>query len=114
MNPACVIAAQLLETDPDDINPKDYLEQLDADKLSGVVNAITAQDARVFYSRTHTYARSSTPIQVRRNGRTKYWKREPARFSVPVKYGFRDCFYIDNNNANKWSTIPLPIQKKEL
>lgn len=26
---------------------------------------------------------------VRRNGATKTWKREPNRFRIPIKYGFR-------------------------
>ena len=112
MNPACVIAAQLLETDPDDINPQRYLDQLSVAKLNGEINAVTAQDASVFYSRTHTYAHGNAPIQARRNGRTKYWKREPSKFRIPVKYGFYDYFYIDNSNAHEWSLIPLPIEKK--
>ena len=29
--------------------------------------------------------------QCRRNGRTQTWKRQPNRFRIPVKAGFRTC-----------------------
>jgi hypothetical protein len=28
---------------------------------------------------------------LRRNGVTKRWKREPSRFRIPVKFGFKEC-----------------------
>lgn len=30
----------------------------------------------------------------RRNGQTRRWKRDTARFAIPIKIGFRDCFTI--------------------
>lgn len=53
------------------------------------------------------------PVRARRNGQTKTWKREPGRFRIPVKYGLKQCFYIEWNpriaseldgegNANEW------------
>lgn len=35
------------------------------------------------------------PIRWRRNGQTKRWKREPARFEVPVKHGLKSYDRID-------------------
>lgn len=100
------IAAALLETDPDEFEPQRYLDRL-ADNKTGEVNAVTARSAYRFYHRTLKYTKSNAPIEVRRNGATKYWKREPLKFRIPVKYGLRDCFYIDNTNASDWSTQPL-------
>lgn len=31
---------------------------------------------------------------ARRNGATRTWKRDPKRFRIPVKYGFRGCSAI--------------------
>ena len=102
------IAAALFETDPDEIAPQQYLDQLSTEQdTSGVVNALTARTAQRFYHRTLKYKNTRAPIEVRRNGATKYWKREPSKFRVPVKFGLYDCFYVDNSNAGEWSTKPL-------
>lgn len=104
------IAATLLEADPDEFSPQVYIDQLVADDASGTITARTADQYNRFYHRTLSYKNSTHPIEVRRNGKTKYWKREPTRFRIPVKYGLRDCFYIDNQNAHEWSTKPIPPQ----
>ena len=41
---------------------------------------------------------------VRRNGQTKLWKRNPERFAIPCKTGFRDFFTISTHwtGANLW------------
>lgn len=31
---------------------------------------------------------------IRRNGKTKHWKRNPNRIRIPCKVGFRECFAI--------------------
>lgn len=36
--------------------------------------------------------------KLRRNGRTRTWKRDPGRFLVPVKAGFREAGWITNTN----------------
>lgn len=49
--------------------------------------------------------RDGTPLRVRVNGSVKTWKTRPADFSIPVKYGLRQCGYIDNfnlDNCNEW------------
>ena len=40
----------------------------------------------------------------RRNGATKTWKKDAARFEVPVKTGFRTCGVITDINAWHWHT----------
>lgn len=42
------------------------------------------------------------PWGVRRNGQTKTWKREPDRFRIPVKIGFRHYGAIEAHNLNEW------------
>jgi hypothetical protein len=37
---------------------------------------------------------------VRRNGATKTWKREPGRYRIPVKFGFKGYGTIDETNSN--------------
>lgn len=46
--------------------------------------------------------RDKTPLRARVNGACKTWKTRPDEFRLPVKYGLRECFYIDHNNAGEW------------
>lgn len=39
---------------------------------------------------------------ARRNGATKTWKRDPDRFSLPVKYGLYECFRVDEGNCHQF------------
>ena len=46
----------------------------------------------------------------RRNGRTRTWKREPDRFSIPVKFRFRDTMRVEfqypgNTTVDSWFYI---------
>lgn len=43
-----------------------------------------------------------TPVRCRINGKCQTWKTRPEEFKLPVKYGLRDCFYIDSSNAADW------------
>mgnify|MGYP003394573501 FL=1 len=38
----------------------------------------------------------------RRNGQTRTWKRDVARFEVPIKYGLYEYSTINQNNAANW------------
>ena len=102
MESARQIVDALLETD-EPFDARDYLQQ---GYKPDEVNVDTAQTANTFYHRTLKYKRSDRPIEVRRMGRTKLWKRQPDKFRVPVKYGMYDSFYIDNDNAHEWSVAP--------
>jgi hypothetical protein len=49
-----------------------------------------------------------TPVRCKRNGKTKTWKTRDGLFQIPVKYGLRGYFYIDNfdlNNAGDWNVV---------
>jgi hypothetical protein len=45
----------------------------------------------------------NTPVRCRVNGQVKFWKREPERFQIPVKYGLKHCFYITQDNVGEWA-----------
>ena len=34
-------------------------------------------------------------LRCRRNGKTQRWVRDPARFRIPIKYGFKGCGAVD-------------------
>lgn len=99
------IVYNLLEADPDEIDPQRYVDAVYHDTVSGKVTPISAMAANDFWHRTMKYSGGKTPIHVRRNGRTATWKTRPGHFRIPVKYGLRDCFYIDHTNADEWSTV---------
>lgn len=44
------------------------------------------------------------PIKWRRNGKTKTWKRNPLRFSVPVKWGLYSYGHITETIAANFHT----------
>lgn len=74
-----------------------------ADKYFFFMTIEQAINASEFFHKTLTYTDNKTPIRVRRNGKTKLWKKQPERFSIPVKYGLKDCFRIDNTNCEEWT-----------
>lgn len=43
-----------------------------------------------------------SPVRCRVNGACKTWKTRPNEFRLPVKYGLKSCFYIDQDNAAQW------------
>jgi hypothetical protein len=102
------IVYNLLEADPDEVDPQHYVDAVYQDTISGEINSISAMTANDFFHRTATTKNGKAPLRCRRNGRTKTWKRQPGVFRIPVKYGLYDYFYIDNNNADEWSTVPNP------
>lgn len=113
MNAAKIVDA-LLETDqPEsegaDTNVGRYVDQLHADHASGKITPLT--QASTFYHKTKTY-KDGRPLEVRRNGATKTWKTRPGEFKIPVKYGMYEYFYIDQNNANEFTTVPPPAKSK--
>lgn len=66
-------------------------------------NAPEFGHGHVFHHVSETNADGS-PLRVRVNGRVKTWKRDPDRFEIPVKQGFRGggVNRIDNSNAHEW------------
>jgi hypothetical protein len=126
MSRASQIVDALLEADESSVNiepdfdaaqyvnhhTSELEREAEADRRSGVVNVRTAMTAHYFYHRTATYKDGRTPIQVRRNGSTKRWVRQPEKFRIPVKYGMYEFFYITDENADEWTTVPPPIKPK--
>lgn len=45
-----------------------------------------------------------TPVRARINGKMQERKRTGV-WKLPMKHGFRDCFYIDPVNVDEWFTI---------
>jgi hypothetical protein len=50
-------------------------------------------------------ARNGKWYNLRRNGATKTWKRDPNRWSIPVKAGLRDCFRIDQDTTQQYLRV---------
>ena len=112
---ASEIIQHLLEDDaPDEVDPASYIDRytdsIAADEARGKITYQSAMDCHTFYHRTVRYAgrgkRPGAPYQARRNGATKTWKTRPGQFRIPIKIGFREYGYIDNNNADEWATRP--------
>lgn len=81
------------------------------------VNKQNSDTAQHFEHKTLKNA-DGTPVRARRNGKTKTWKTRPTLFKIPVKYGLKQCFYIQNfndkdimfgrgqhNNADEWNVV---------
>jgi len=63
--------------------------------------AVSSQYRHEFHHVTEKNA-DGTAVRCRVNGQCKTWKTRPEEFRLPVKYGLKQCFYIDQNNANEW------------
>ncbi len=75
--------------------------------MAQTVNFENAMSAQRF---EHVSAKNAdgTPVRARRNGKTRTWKTRPGLFQIPVKYGLKSCFYIDNfeyQNAGDWNVV---------
>jgi len=55
----------------------------------------------------HAYLKNKdgSPLRARRNGKTKYWKRMPLEFRIPIKIGLYEYTYIDKANLNDWNAV---------
>jgi len=64
-------------------------------------DAVNAKYRQELY---HNRLRNSdgTPLRCRVNGKCKTWVTRPEEFRLPVKYGLRECFYIEPLNADEW------------
>lgn len=54
----------------------------------------------------HATLRNSdgSALRARVNGKCKVWVRRPVDFSLPMKHGLRECFYLTQDNASEWLT----------
>ena len=75
--------------------------------------ATGARYRQEFYHATQVDSRGE-PVRCRVNGICKTWKRREGAFRLPVKYGLRECFYIDESNTsagpNAWLSAP-PVKE---
>jgi len=78
---------------------------IDANVPTGAVTKEVCMNAR---NRQEFYYRP-TGQRARVNGKCQTWKREPDKFKLPMKYGLYDYFYITQDNAADWSTIPVEV-----
>jgi hypothetical protein len=50
--------------------------------------------------------RDKSPLRARANGKIQTWKTRPGQFRLPVKYGLKTCFYIEDSiylsNKDDW------------
>jgi hypothetical protein len=113
MTDAPTIVSRLLEDDEipaaDEPTPEvlsNYFDIAAKAKANGKITPQSAMNANEFWHRTLKYSDGKTPLRVRRNGKTKVWKTRPGEFRIPYKYGMYEFGYIDNHNADEWSTIP--------
>jgi len=67
-------------------------------------DAINATYRQELYHRWLKNA-DGTPMRCRVNGKCKTWKTRPDDFSLPVKRGLRECFYINPANQLEWSEV---------
>lgn len=65
---------------------------------------ITKQQAMTCTRFEHVTMKNAdgTPVRARANGRCKTWVTRPEEFSLPIKHGLRDCFYLTLRNAHEW------------
>jgi len=70
-------------------------------KVSVLVNRENAMTANHF-EHVAMKNKDGSPLRVRRNGKTKTWKRKPNEFSIPIKYGLYEYSYITHDNCHEW------------
>jgi hypothetical protein len=78
---------------------------------------MTSEEAKALRLGTtlfHLTARNAdgTALRARVNGAVKLWKRDPSRFSIPMKHGLRSHFYLTPENLDEWR-LTDPTEKKE-
>lgn len=115
---ASLIVSALLEADEfdnteelDNVDPGHFIDAMHQEASTGKITAYNCHSANTFYHRTERYKSrkrgvEGAPYQARRNGATKTWKSRPGEFKIPIKIGFKSYGYIDQNNADEWSTVP--------
>lgn len=69
---------------------------------------VTKEQAMTKRDFAHVSAKNAdgkTPVRCRATGKCKIWRSRPAEFRLPVKYGLRQSFYIDQKNAAEWVAL---------
>lgn len=47
--------------------------------------------------------RDNTPLRCRVNGKVKTWVTKPNDWRLPVKFGLKTYFYINDSNGFEWT-----------
>ncbi len=84
---------------------QDYRELAQLYVKVAPVPTIAELEGRQFWNR-HATGSHGLPIRCRSNGKLKTWKTRPTDFRLPVKYGFKDCFYLTPANIDCWVIAP--------
>lgn len=67
--------------------------------------ALTLRHGQILHHKTLKNA-DKMPMRVRVTGKVKTWKTRPDHFRIPVKYGLKTCWYVENtyelNNSGEW------------
>lgn len=69
-----------------------------------------ALDSGLLQTKIYTQRNGDRWYDCRRNGRTQTWKRDPARFEIPIKYRLRDSIrvtdmHFNNGSVDAWFRI---------
>jgi hypothetical protein len=73
--------------------------------------AVTLPVGAVLFN-TSKIGKDKRPVRVRVNGRCQTWKKVPDRWSLPVKYGLHNCFYVTPDSAEHWTVDEQEAQAK--
>ena len=63
--------------------------------------AMAASHGQIFHH-VSLKNRDGSPVRCRVNGKCKTWATRPEEWRLPVKYGLKECFYLEPWNADKW------------
>lgn len=72
-----------------------------------------AMAATWWHGNFYTRGNNGKICKVRVNGACKTWKTRPNEFRLPVKYGLRECLYIDHDNAHCFFTSEAELHASE-
>lgn len=78
------------------------IEQVKQLKHGDIIYQILVSTSNHSPSNT-TMVKASKPIAWRVNGKIKLWKRQPDKFSLPVKHGLYQYGYITEDNCHVMS-----------
>lgn len=70
-------------------------------------NPIDCKDIEDHLERGMLFVRADKNVyyEARRNGRTKVWKRDPSRFSIPIKFAWSGHGYLDEKTQKPFMRI---------
>lgn len=75
----------------------------------------TRQDMETALAKGHLWVAMANGRywRLRRNGETRTWKRDAARFEIPCKAGLKSYCTVDNHNLNSSGWVISETQPKD-